>query len=144
MKHILLISTLFVTVLLIACTEPVATPTPTLTPTPTPTPTEVIQTPTTTPIPTYMLSVSVSPLEAGSVSPPGGEYESGLQVTLTATPTSGNTFDYWDGAVSGSSNTVTITMNSDKNTTAHFKAVETLVTPSPLCNHWPIPVQLHP
>ena len=41
-------------------------------------------------------------LKAGSVSPSGGEYESGLQITLTATPASGYTFDYWDGAASGS------------------------------------------
>jgi uncharacterized repeat protein (TIGR02543 family) len=71
--------------------------------------------------PTYTLSVSVNPPEAGSVSPSGGEYESGLQITLAATPASGYTFDYWDDAASGSSNTVTITMNSNKTITAHFK-----------------------
>ena len=76
---------------------------------------------TPTPTPTYTLSVSVNPPEAGSVSPSGGEYESGLQITLTATPASGYTFDYWDDAASGSSNTVTITMNSNKTITAHFK-----------------------
>jgi hypothetical protein len=79
---------------------------------------------------TYTLSVSVSPSGAGSVSPPGGKYESGLQVTLTATPASGYTFDYWDGATSGSSHTVTITMNSNKSTTAHFKPVKTLSAPT--------------
>jgi len=82
-----------------------------------------------TPTPTYTLSVSVYPPEAGSVSPSGGEYESGLQVTLTATPTSGYTFDYWALAASGSSNTVTITMNSDKIISAHFKVVEPSPTP---------------
>jgi beta-lactamase superfamily II metal-dependent hydrolase len=74
--------------------------------------------------PTYTLSVSVNPPQAGSVSPSGGKYKSGLQITLTATPTSGYTFDYWDGAASGSSNTVTITMNSNKTITARFKVVE--------------------
>ncbi len=73
---------------------------------------------------TYTLNVNVSPSGAGSVSPPGGQYESGLQVTLTATANGGYAFDYWDGAASGSLNTITIVMNSTKSTTAHFKAVQ--------------------
>jgi len=76
------------------------------------------------PTPTYTLSVSINPPQAGSVSPSGGEYESGLQITLTATPASGYSFDYWDGAASGSSNTVNVTMNSNMTITAHFKVVE--------------------
>jgi competence protein ComEC len=71
--------------------------------------------------PTYTLSISVDPPQAGSVYPSGGEYKSGLQITLTATSASGYTFDYWNGAASGSSNTVTITMNSNKTIIAHFK-----------------------
>ncbi len=77
-----------------------------------------------TPTPTYTLNVNVNPPQAGSVSPVGGEYESGEQVTLTASPASGYTFDYWEGAVSGSSNTVTVTMNSNKTITARFKVAE--------------------
>jgi len=90
---------------------------------------------TPTPTPTYTLSVSVNPPQAGSVSPSGGECESGLQITLTATPASGYTFDYWDGAASGSSNTVTITMNSNKTITAHFK-VEPPPEPGTLTVHF--------
>jgi beta-lactamase superfamily II metal-dependent hydrolase len=82
-----------------------------------------------TPATTYTLSVSVNPSQAGSVSPSGGEYKSGLQITLTATPVSGYAFDYWDGDASGSSNTVPITMNSNKTITAHFKVVETETSP---------------
>jgi len=77
-----------------------------------------------TPTPKYTLNVGVNPPQSGSVSPSGGEYESGLQITLTAIPVSGYTFDYWDGAASGSSNTTTIIMNSNKTTTAHFKVVD--------------------
>ena len=73
---------------------------------------------------TYTLSVSVYPPEAGSVYPSSGEYESGLQVTLTATPASGYTFDYWAIAASGSSNIVNITMNSNKIIHAYFEVVE--------------------
>lgn len=69
---------------------------------------------------TYTLSISVGPSGAGSVSPSSGEYEPGVQVTLTATPASGYTFDYWDGDASGSSATVTIIMDSDKIVIAHF------------------------
>ena len=79
--------------------------------------------------PTYTLSVLVNPPEAGSVSPSGGEYESGLQITLTASPASNYTFDYWALGASGSSNTVTITMNSDKTIGAYFKVAEPEPTP---------------
>jgi len=72
--------------------------------------------------PTYKLSVSASPSGAGSVAPPGGEYEPGVQVTLIASPASGYTFDYWGGSASGSSPTITITMDSDKSITANFMA----------------------
>ncbi len=72
---------------------------------------------------TYTLTVNVSPPGAGSVSPPGGQYESGIQVTLTATPASGYTFDYWEGSASGSSATITITMDSDKNVIANFTQI---------------------
>ena len=87
------------------------------------------------PPPTYTLSVSINPPQAGSVSPSDGEYESGLQITLTAIPASGYTFDYWDGAAAGSSNTVTITMDSDKTITAHFK-VEPPPVPGTLTAHF--------
>jgi len=71
--------------------------------------------------PTYTLSTSVSPSGTGSVSPPSGQYEEGSQATLTATPASGYTFDYWSGDASGSSATITITMDSNKSITAHFE-----------------------
>lgn len=73
--------------------------------------------------PRYSFSVSRSPSEAaGSVSffPSGGEYESGTQVTLTATPASGYTFDHWSGNASGTEPTITVTMDSDKNIVANF------------------------
>ena len=86
------------------------------------------------PTPTYRLSVSINPPQAGSVSPSGGEYESGVQVTLTATPASGYKFDYWRDLASSSSdtvtsNTVTITMNAHKAITAYFKSSESPSVP---------------
>ena len=80
--------------------------------------------------PTYTLSVTVSPSGAGSVSPAGGQYKSGEQVVLTASPASGYTFDYWWGSASGSSPTTTITMDSDKSITANFMAQHDLTIES--------------
>jgi uncharacterized repeat protein (TIGR02543 family) len=70
----------------------------------------------------YTLSVSVSPSGSGSVSlsPPGGTYASGTQVTLTATSASGYRFDSWSGSISSTSNPVTITMDGNKSVTAKF------------------------
>ena len=77
----------------------------------------------------YTLTTYVSPSGAGSVSPSGGHYQSGAQITLTATAASGYIFDYWQDVLSSSSNTVssdtvTITMNANKNMLACFKAVD--------------------
>jgi len=108
MKQILLSIVVIGILLLSACGAPAETP-------PTSPPTEQQ---------TYTLSVSVSPSGAGSVSPSSGQYESGAQVTLTSTPASGYTFDYWDGDASGSSATIIITMDSDKSVIARFKVTE--------------------
>jgi len=82
----------------------------------------------TTRTPTYTLSISVSPSGAGSVSPSGGEYESGVQVTLTANPASGYIFDYWSGSAWETSPTIVITMGYNKAITAHFTQTYTLAT----------------
>jgi hypothetical protein len=70
---------------------------------------------------TCTLTTTVDPSGAGSVSPSGGEYESGVQVTLTANPASGYSFDHWDGDASNGSATISIIMDSDKNVTAYFE-----------------------
>jgi uncharacterized repeat protein (TIGR02543 family) len=69
---------------------------------------------------TYTLSTSVS--GSGSVSPSSGTYNEGTTVSITATPSSGYSFSYWSGDASGTSNPVTITMNSNKTVTAVFVA----------------------
>lgn len=86
--------------------------------------------PTEQPTPTtFTLSVGISPLGAGSVSPLGGVYEAGTQVTLTATAASGYTFDYWDGDASGSLPAITITVDSNKIVFAHFNAAVDITPP---------------
>ena len=72
----------------------------------------------------YSLNISINPSGAGSVIPPGGKFQSGTQVTLTAVPALVYAFDHWSGDALGTSPTITITIDSDKNVTAYFKEKE--------------------
>lgn len=75
-------------------------------------------------IPTYELTTNAT---NGSVlvDPPGGVYNEGTLVTLTAIDNFGYDFSSWSNDLNGSENPVTITMNGDKNVTANFIAVPT-------------------
>ena len=75
-----------------------------------------------TPAQTYTLTTAVNPPGSGSVSPSGGEYEAGVQVTVAASPASGYTFDHWSGSASDTSPTISITMGHDYSITANFVA----------------------
>lgn len=74
----------------------------------------------------YTLTTSANPAAGGGVevSPlnsdgcPAGSYKSGTEVTLTAKPTSGYTFQSWTGVTGGSVTTISITAN--KSVTANF------------------------
>ncbi len=79
--------------------------------------------PFTPPLQFYQLTTSVSPSGAGWVIPLGGSLPSGTVVPVTAVPALGYVFDYWSGDLSGSTNPTTITMDSDKNVTAHFTSI---------------------
>jgi hypothetical protein len=68
--------------------------------------------------PTYTLSVTTCPSEVGS--PSVDRYTSGTNVTVTANIPSGYSFDHWSGDASGTTLTITITMDSDKVVTANF------------------------
>jgi uncharacterized repeat protein (TIGR02543 family) len=68
----------------------------------------------------YTLSVQVSPVGAGSVSPSGGTFDSGTTVSLTAILAPGYRFFQWTGDLTGSSNPAQITMDGDKSVTAVF------------------------
>lgn len=69
----------------------------------------------------YSLSVAAS---GGSVSrsPDQASYTSGTEVTLVAVANAGYTFTGWSGAASGTSSSVTVTMDADKSVTANFTA----------------------
>lgn len=80
----------------------------------------------TTPV-NYSLSVTNNPSGGGSVSssPSGSSFTSGTVVTLTATPASGYTFTGWSGAVTGTTNPVTVTMDGNKTVTANYTQQQT-------------------
>ncbi len=67
------------------------------------------------------LLVDVSPINGGKVNPPSNAFERGSNVSLLATPASEFLFKQWQGAVSGTLNPVSLTMDSDKQVTAVFE-----------------------
>jgi len=80
-------------------------------------------------VPTYALTVLTNPPGAGTVqiSPPpnapNGRYLEGTTVTLTAAALGTNAFTNWTGAVSSTTNRVTVVMDSDKAIAANFVPV---------------------
>lgn len=74
-----------------------------------------------------MLSVYVNPSGTGSVNktPNKTNFSYNESVQLTAVASSGFLFDYWAGDVNGSTDSINLTMNDDKNVTAHFKSDDT-------------------
>jgi len=71
----------------------------------------------------YTLTTHVDGSGTISLSPSGGTYPSGTLVTVSANPNTGWSFDYWSGDAMGTNPTITITMNTNKDITAHFKQV---------------------
>ena len=68
----------------------------------------------------YNLNVSSNPINAGDLSPIGGQFDEGQEITLTAYPRVEFNFDKWTGSVSETSNPLKILMNSDKTVVANF------------------------
>ena len=71
----------------------------------------------------YTLNATISGSGTVSLNPPGGVYDPGTPLELTAQPASGWEFSGWSVDLSGTANPATITMNADKNVTATFTAV---------------------
>jgi hypothetical protein len=57
------------------------------------------------------------------VDPPGGVYDALTEITLTASPDPNKQFLGWSGGLSGTTNPITLTMDSDKTVTATFGEV---------------------
>ena len=79
----------------------------------------------------YTLTVTVSPANRGSVTGNGidcpgdctHDYDENTDVQLTATPAAENKFLRWEGALTGTTNPDTLTMNADKQVAAYFGSV---------------------
>ncbi len=71
----------------------------------------------------YTLATNVNGSGSILLSPSGGVYNSGTEVTLTATPNNNWQFDGWSGDLSGSNNPTTITITSNKSVTANFSEI---------------------
>ncbi|MGD8452036.1 MAG: S8 family serine peptidase [Phycisphaerae bacterium] len=69
----------------------------------------------------YTLTVNVTGNGDVTLNPPGGTYDSGTTVQLTADADADWSFDHWEGALSGATNPTTIYMDSDKTVTAVFE-----------------------
>ncbi|MDC1218083.1 hypothetical protein N8131_08250 [Flavobacteriaceae bacterium] len=67
-----------------------------------------------------MLDASVSPVGAGTVIPSEGTYKEGSSVTLNAAPKGEYLFDRWSGDASGTSSSIDIQVDGNKNVTANF------------------------
>ena len=70
----------------------------------------------------FNLGISINPPNSGSVSknPDKSVYNSGEQVSLTATGIPGYIFSNWSGGASGTTNPITVTMDAHKAVTANF------------------------
>ena len=71
------------------------------------------------PVPVYTLTTNAT---RGSVSlnPPGGVYNAGTVVTVTANPNRGYLFGSWSGDLAGSAKSTTLTMTGNKSVTVNF------------------------
>ena len=67
-----------------------------------------------------MLDTSVSPVGAGTVFPSEGTYKEGSTVTLNASPSGEYLFDRWSGDASGTSSSIDIQVDGNKNVVANF------------------------
>ena len=76
------------------------------------------------------ISVSVEPANSGTVTknPDKTSYVYNENVTLTAQAAALYTFDHWTGDADGTSENANLTMDSNKNATAHFRQIDEVVS----------------
>ena len=68
----------------------------------------------------FILSVTITPEEGGTVSPDGGTFEDGTTVTLRGTPSEGYIFKEWVGDLTSTENPVSASMDADMSVTLVF------------------------
>jgi hypothetical protein len=74
-------------------------------------------------IQSYQLSTSIVPTGGGTISPQLGTFSKGSELSLVANPAKDYRFDSWAGEASGSTNPLSITMNSNKQIVAKFSKI---------------------
>jgi endoglucanase len=84
----------------------------------------------------YTLTTAVNGSGSVARSPSATQYAGGTQVTLTATPASGNQFAGWTGDLSGITNPQSITMLANRSVTANFVPTGTGGTGTILREYW--------
>ncbi len=72
----------------------------------------------------FQVTVASQDDSKGSVSTTGGSFESGSDVTITATPKDGFQFTGWTGGASGDANPLTIKVSENTNITATFDVIK--------------------
>lgn len=75
----------------------------------------------------FSLQTTITPTATGTVSPSSGNYEQGKTLIIEAIANNGFIFTEWSGDGNGTTNPLTITMNSNKNITANFKEIPTVL-----------------
>ena len=75
-------------------------------------------------VPQKQLTVNVTPVVGGSVTPSSGTYAMGSNVKLLATPSPEYLFKEWSGGYTGTTNPASIIMDVDKTITAVFEKRE--------------------
>jgi len=79
----------------------------------------------------HTLTVSISGQGSVTKNPDKTQYNHDENVTLTSNPAANYQFDHWEGALSGSANPASLTMNGDKTISVFFtQSAETISTPS--------------
>lgn len=73
---------------------------------------------------THNLKIQVTPIEGGTVNPNQGNYKDGTTVSLLGTPSPEYIFKEWTGGVTGTTNPISVIMNSEMNITGVFEKRE--------------------
>lgn len=69
----------------------------------------------------FTLATTVTPAEAGSVSPQNGEFDDGTQINVSATANGSWVFKEWNGDLSGNQNPASITIDKNMSINALFE-----------------------
>ena len=77
--------------------------------------------------PVEQFTLSVSSVQGGSVNNVDGTYNSGTQVTITATPDQGYEFTGWSDSSYGDTNPLTLTVGANTSITAQFSRIKYLL-----------------